>query len=104
MHYKEKKRTEVIPVRVSLEEKKKLEDIAEPLGMPTSTYMRDRSLKGKAANRYANRKAAGGIVRTSHVLYQIYDDLAKTEQETFTKSEVISHLDKIKKEVEAIWY
>lgn len=104
MNRKDTKRTETILVKNSPDEKKKIEAFAKELGMGTSTYMRDRALKGKAANRYANRKASAGIVRTSTAIYSAYNMLAETEQETFTKSEVISFLEPIRKEVDAIWH
>lgn len=104
MNYQEKKRTDVIHIRVSPEEKAKINHLASSLGMSVSDFMRDRALKGKSANRHANRKAAAGIVRVSNAVYEIYDSLAQTEQETFTRSELHSYLNPIKTEVDSIWY
>ena len=104
MNSQGKNRTERLSMRLSTKEKAKINELAQELGMDTSTYARDRALKGKAANRYANRKAATGIVRTSNAIYCAYDMLAQTNQETFTKTDVISLLDPIKKEVDSIWH
>ena len=104
MSRQDQNRTERIPVMVSTNEKKKIHILAQDLGMKDSAYLRDRGLKGKAANRYANRKAVNGITRTSHAVYCAYDTLAQSNQETFTKQEVISLLDPIRKEIDSIWH
>jgi len=104
MNEKPQKKTERLDIRVTPKQKMTIIENAQNLGMKYGEYMIDRSIKGKAANRYANRKAANGIVRINQALYETLDALAQNPQETFTKAEVFSLFTNVRQEVDNVWH
>lgn len=96
MKHKTKNLNQIIPVRYSIEEKKRLEAIANALDMPLSTYIHDKSLNGKERNRYTKKQICKTIVQVENLIAGVIYDVKENNSETIEVNKIMPKLEKAK--------
>ena len=96
MKHETKNLTKIIPVRYTIEEKKKLESIANSLDMPLSTYIHDKSLNGKERNRYTKKQICKTIIQVENLIAGVIYDIKENDSETTEVNKILPKLEQAK--------